>query len=106
MPEPLTITAAAILLPYTAFAWPRSRMSMLGSDTAASIQQVAFVAQPTGVTTMAPDIDTPAAGTLDGRLTESAGWMEMAHAVFADTRPMADWEREALDEFTWSELRS
>ena len=39
-------------------------------------------------------------------ISESLGWIEMAHAVFGGSRSMTDDERAALDEFTWAELRS
>jgi hypothetical protein len=107
MPEPLTITAAALLLPYTSvLATPWARSNVLRGDTAASIQQRAFVAPPTGVTSVTVEMHSPIPDPFDGHIAGSAGWMEMARAVFGGSRSMTSEERTALDDFTWAELRS
>ena len=107
MPEPLTITAAALLLPYTSvLATPWARSNVLRSDTAASIQQCAFVAPPTGVTSVVMEMHSPASDVSNGHIVGGAGWMELAQAVFGGSRSMTSEERTALDEFTWAELRS
>jgi len=33
-------------------------------------------------------------------------WIALAKTVFGESRSLKDWERETLDEFTWSELES
>jgi len=40
------------------------------------------------------------------RLQLSFGWIEVTEFVLAGSRPMLDWEREALDEFTWAEFEA
>jgi hypothetical protein len=107
MPEPLTVTAAAILLPYTsALATPWTRNNVLRSDTAASIQQRVFVLPPTGVTSVRMEMHAPVSNDFDDQITASVGWMDLAQAVFGGSRSMTDEERAALDDFTWAELRS
>jgi hypothetical protein len=107
MPEPLTITAAALLFPYAAgLVKPQSRSNVLWSDTAASIQHVTWVVPPTGVSSVMLETHAPAAGAFGGAVAGGGDWMEVAHAVFGGSRSMTDDERAALDEFTWAELRS
>jgi hypothetical protein len=36
----------------------------------------------------------------------SLGWIAFAQAALPQCRPMEDWEREAADEFLWSEFQS
>ncbi|HWL54589.1 MAG TPA: hypothetical protein VNQ90_19265 [Chthoniobacteraceae bacterium] len=108
MPEPLTIAAAAMLLPYAsglaANSWGRSLT--LQGDTVASIQQCSVVVTPTGMTSVMTDahlsdVEPFAAGVADG-----ADWMALSQEVFGDSRSMTDAERKALDEFTWAQLQS
>lgn len=106
MPEPLSISVA-LLLPYAAgLLKPQTRSSVLWSDTAASIQHITCVTPPTGVSSVVMEAHAPAAEAFHGAVNGSAGWMEVAHAVFGGSRSMTDEERAALDEFTWAELRS
>lgn len=72
----------------------------------ASIQQSAVVASPTGVTSVRVEPHAPAAEALDSGIPGSAGWVEVAQAAFGGSRSMTEVERDALDEFTWAELRS
>ncbi|MDD5263029.1 MAG: hypothetical protein PHD76_14395 [Methylacidiphilales bacterium] len=39
-------------------------------------------------------------------MESSLGWMSLAEAVLAGSRPMKDWERQSLDEFTWAEFEA
>lgn len=102
MTDPLTVMVLGAFMTTSP-----SGLSRLRNDTSASIAWSARTVAPTGtfsftdVFEIQPFIVDPVAG-----LTGSLGWADLAKAVFGQSRSLKVWEREALDEFTWSELES
>jgi len=102
MPDPFTVSVA-LLLPYAAsMELPWSRNGMLRTETAVSIQQRAYFSQPSSVVESRSSYKS----SFSADSASSFEWMELAQAVFGTSRSMTSEERDALDEFTWAELRA
>lgn len=52
------------------------------------------------------ELQAQAPVALSKDMESSLGWMSLAQTVLAGSRPMQDWERQSLDEFTWAELEA
>ena len=103
MPEPLTITAIALFWPSAAtMELLQNRNGMLRRETAVSIQQRACFSQPSSVV----EFRNSYKSSFNADATSSFEWLELAQAVFGTSRSMTAEERDALDEFTWAELRA
>ncbi len=102
MPDPLTVMVLGAFMTTSP-----SGLSRLRNDTSASITWSARTVAPTRTLAFTdlfqiqPSVVDPVAG-----LTGALEWADLAKAVFGQSRSLKDWEREALDEFTWSELES
>jgi len=78
------------------------------SSTAASITWSAKASSPTGSISFMDGVErqVQALSAPSQELESSLSWMSLAQTVLAGSRPMLDWEREALDEFTWAEFEA
>jgi hypothetical protein len=103
MPEPLTVSAIALLLPYaSSMEWSGNRSGMLRGETAVSIQQRACFSKPSS---MVESMNIPMS-SFHADAASSFEWLGLAQAVFGNSRSMTTEERDALDEFFWAELRA
>lgn len=75
-------------------------------NTASSLTYTVDENAPAGVS------ETTAFGKPDGisapvlSALDAICWVDLSNAVFGTSRSLQDWERAALNEFTWAELES
>jgi len=76
------------------------------STTAASVACIWDQGLPTSVSDNSALQIALEANAVELPSLDSLGWMDLSRAVFGNSRNLEPWEREALDDFTWSELQS
>lgn len=52
------------------------------------------------------ELQAKAPAPLSKEMDASLGWISLAQTVLAGSRPLQDWERQSLDEFTWAEFEA
>lgn len=100
--DPFTITVVA-LMPYFSSMNPRSNGRMHGMETSVTVCRTVAVESPLSIT---EESFVPTSDDFFRDFAASSDWLDLAQAVFGDSRSMTTEERQAFEDFTWAELRA